>query len=293
MPLITHGGRVESAACRLLRSEKSDQVVDVPEVKALLKLDVEDAFLEYEGARDGCRPYLILMGRPMSVQGEFPFNISEMHYDDPSDKALLAYRYDFTRRNLADLAMKGLYEPGFEPPEIIRNNVFELPCTVACAAIGPVSDDDVPVIFASLNHSSLACTDDTSGYEISEYFEAMPVREAEPPYEAERASHKALYEKAREDTMAVIEAEAPEAGTLVLPQEPEGGREAGPAEGVQVPEPVEAGRDITTFGGGDAGRAGSEERPEPARKPVQRNAFENVTFEGESEEDEGEYLKCD
>lgn len=289
MPLITHGGRVESAACRLLRSEKSDQVVDVPEVRALLKLDVEDAFLEYEGARDGCRPYLILMGRPMSVQGEFPFNISEMHYDDPSDKVLLAYRYDFTRRNLADLAMKGLYEPGFEPPGIIRNNVFELPCTVACAAIGPVAEDDVPVIFASLNHSSLACTDDTSGYEISEYFEVMPVREAEPPYEAERASHKALYDKARADTMAAIEADAPEAETLVLPQEPAGGRETGPENGSRVPESMENTRDIAV-----PGEEAAAATPQVSvKKPVQRNAFENVTFEGESEEDEGEYLKCD
>lgn len=289
MPLITHGGRVESAACRLLRSEKSDQVVDVPEVRALLKLDVEDAFLEYEGARDGCRPYLILMGRPMSVQGEFPFNISEMHYDDPSDKVLLAYRYDFTRRNLADLAMKGLYEPGFEPPGIIRNNVFELPCTVACAAIGPVAEDDVPVIFASLNHSSLACTDDTSGYEISEYFEAMPVREAEPPYEAERASHKALYDKARADTMAAIEAGAPEAGTLVLPQEPAGGRETGPEDGPRAPESTENTRDIAV-----PGEEAVAATPQASvKRPVQRNAFENVTFEGESEEDEGEYLKCD
>lgn len=177
MGMVVFGSGIDSAECRELRAKLRERVQQYDDMDATLVFDTEDAFIEYQNNGRSITPYLMLMGRPVSLQGDFPYGVSGVEYSNKLDQQLVSYRYELTRENLADLALKGLFEPGFEPPQVLRKNRFELPCTISCAALGPQSESDFPVIFASLNPGSLVCDDNMSGYSIHEYFDALPERE--------------------------------------------------------------------------------------------------------------------
>ena len=178
MGLVITGSGIDSAECRELRVKWRERVQQYDDMDAMLVFDTEDAFIEYQNNGRSVVPHLTLMGRPVSVEGEFPWDVSGVEYANKLDRQLMAYRYELTRENLSALAAKGMFEPGFETPEVLRKNRFELPCTVSCVAIGPESESDFPVVFVSLNPGSLVCDDRMSGYTIDEYFDMLP--EAEP-----------------------------------------------------------------------------------------------------------------
>lgn len=179
MGMVISGSGIDSAECRELRAKWRERVQQYDDMDATLKFESEDAFIEFQHNGRTMTPHLVLMGRPVSVEADFPWDVSGVEYANKLDRQLIAYRYEFTRENLADLASKGLFEKGFETPEVLRKNTFELPCTVSCVAIGPESDVDFPVVFVSLNPGSLVCDDNMSGYTIHDYFENMPEEEPE------------------------------------------------------------------------------------------------------------------
>lgn len=179
MSFVVTGSGIDSAECRELRARWRERVRQYDDMDATLKFETEDAFIEFQNNGRTVTPYLMLMGRPVSVEGDFPWGVSGVEYANKLDRQLVAYRYELTRENLADMAAKGMFEPGFETPEVLRRNLFELPCTVSCVAVGPESESDFPVVFVSLNPGSLVCDDNMSGYTIHEYFEHMPEQEPE------------------------------------------------------------------------------------------------------------------
>lgn len=177
MGMVITGSGIDSAECRELRAKWRERVQQYDDMDATLVFETEDAFVDYQTNGRTVTPCLMLMGRPVSVEGEFPWDVSGVEYVNKLDRQLMAYRYEFTRENLSDLAAKGLFEPEFETPAVLRKNRFELPCTVSCVAIGPESESDFPVVFVSLNPGSLVCDDNMSGYSIHEYFDMLPERE--------------------------------------------------------------------------------------------------------------------
>ncbi len=206
------GAGVDSAECRELRAKLRDRISQHDNLPALLKFDVEDAFIDFETRDQTCVPSLVLMGRPTGFEGDFPWDVGKVEYANTLDRRLLAYRYEFTRANLAELSMKGLFEEGFEVPEVIRKNEFELPCTVSCVSIGPEGQNDFPVVFTSVNPGSLRCNDDTSGYTISEYFETMPAKPFEDEHEMAPAMARTLvynvaYARVRDGASAALDVE--------------------------------------------------------------------------------------
>lgn len=196
MSLIVTGSGIDSAECRELRAKMRERVKQYGDMPATLKFETEDAFIEFQNNGRSVTPYLVLMGRPVSVEGEFPWDVSTVEYASKLDRRLMSYRYEFTRDNLAALAAKGMFEPEFETPDVLRHNLFELPCSVSCVAVGPASEADFPVVFVSLNPGSLLCDDEMSGYVIDEYFEELPQREPDDLVYESAVARTRPYERA-------------------------------------------------------------------------------------------------
>lgn len=179
---------MESPEYRQLRMRAVDKVQEENGVPALLLFDASDAFIEHDGPENHYRPYLMLHGRPAGVKAELPFQVSTLQYEGSTDRRLIMYRYDFTRENLQELCSKGLFETGFEPPSQVRTSRYELPCEISYAAFPPMAGEpnpeNPPVVYASLQPGSLHCDDETSGYMISSYFDAVPVRSVQAEMDA-------------------------------------------------------------------------------------------------------------
>lgn len=176
----------QSPWCREMMAKYRDNMTVIESMDALLSLDVEHAYMEFDDHQHKCRPYMILVGRPRQLEGEFPFGVTLITYTDDADMVPVVYRYDMTRSNLTELARKGLYEPDFEVPPIIKGNRFILPCQVSVAGLPSERPDLPPVLFASVQTSSLRCTDVTSGYCIDEYFREIPLSEEEQEFQTAR-----------------------------------------------------------------------------------------------------------
>lgn len=168
--------------CRELLAKYKDNMVVQSDVDALLTLSVERAYMAFDDHKHNCRPYMVLVGYPRQLEGQFPFGVTNINYMDDTNVMPVVYRYDMTRNNLAELARKGLYEPDFEIPPIIKNNSFILPCTVSLVGMPADQLGYPPVIFASVESASLRCTDVTSGYCIDEYFRELPLSEEEEEF---------------------------------------------------------------------------------------------------------------
>lgn len=186
MGIHVAGYGTRSAYCSEMLSKYRDDMQVIQGMDALLSLDVEHAYMEFDDHQHRCRPYMMLVGRPRQLEGEFPFGVTLINYVDDADMVPVVYRYDMTRANLTELARKGLYEPEFQVPSIIQGNRFILPCQVDVAALPAERQDLPPVVFASVNRASLRCTDVTSGYQIDEYFRELPLSEAEEQFQESR-----------------------------------------------------------------------------------------------------------
>ena len=187
---------MSSHACReiLRRFAKSVNVYE--DIPAVMHLQVQQAFIEFSGPRTRHKPRLVLQGKPLKFIGNFPDQISECRLVRESDQQLVSYNYELTRYNLSDLCKKGLFEPGFQVPNIIRHNTMELPCCCDLVTVRSDEDEgldgpDPMLVFIRVRdgsrekeQNSLVCFDTDrvidgrevpgSGYVISDYFEAMP-----------------------------------------------------------------------------------------------------------------------
>lgn len=252
MGFILDGKSQGSPLCQDMMSRYSGGMERQAGIDAVMTFGVEQAFLSFDDPSRRCRPFLTLLGRVQEVVGRFPYGVEAVRYQDTEERSLVSYRYDLTRANLAEMVAKGLFDEGFEVPEIIRENVFELPCKVTCTALAPEEPGMPPVVFADIEASSMQCTDDTSGYTISEYFRAVPEPGAETLLAPEDRL-EGVYERTLEDQRAVYAdvsappvpeeegMEAPEAD--MRPKEGDGRDGERPARGrdasdVRSPEPA-------------------------------------------------------
>lgn len=171
------GSGMRSAVCRALMRRYGGEMVTRERVPATMVLETSDAFVEVDAPESGAslgRPYLSLIGRVAEIRGDFPFDVSTVRFAEAEDRPAVTYRYELSRTNLVEMCAKGMFEPGFEVPDVIRDNDFELPCSVSCAALAPGLDGEPPVVFVDVDAESLSCGDDESGYDIDTYFEDVP-----------------------------------------------------------------------------------------------------------------------
>ena len=198
MPILykTPARLATSHDCRELLRRCAEDVTVYRDVPAVMHMQVEQAFIDFCGPKRRYRPRLVLQGKPLKFVGEFPGNFTECRMLRDTDKPILSYSYEFTRQNLAELASKGLFEQGFQVPNIIRHNVMELPClcnfiTVQAPPAQDFEEPEPTLVFIRVQdgskdgeRDSLVCFDvdhevdgrvvPGSGYVISEYFEHMP-----------------------------------------------------------------------------------------------------------------------
>lgn len=187
---------MSSHACREILRRFSKSVSVYEDIPAVMHLQIQQAFIEFSGPRTRHKPRLVLQGKPLKFIGDFPDQISECRLVRESDQQLLSYNYELTRYNLSDLCKKGLFEPGFQVPNIIRHNTMELPCRCDLVTVKSDGDEsldgpDPMLVFIRVRdgsrdkeQNSLVCFDTDriidgrevpgSGYVISDYFEAMP-----------------------------------------------------------------------------------------------------------------------
>ena len=119
--------RVGSHECDTMRRLYPDEVQHVTGLPCIMTLKTSNAYLHFGGPKEKYRPYLVLTGEPVGFEGDFPGNISKLAYDRAIDRVPMEYVYELSRKNLADMVAKGLYEPGFEVPEVIKHNTWYLP----------------------------------------------------------------------------------------------------------------------------------------------------------------------
>lgn len=187
---------MSSHACREILRRFSKSVSVYEDIPAVMHLQIQQAFIEFSGPRTRHKPRLVLQGKPLKFIGDFPDQISECRLVRENDQQLLSYNYELTRYNLSDLCKKGLFEPGFQVPNIIRHNTMELPCRCDLVTVKSDEDEgldgpDPMLVFIRVRdgsrdkeQNSLVCFDTDriidgrevpgSGYVISDYFEAMP-----------------------------------------------------------------------------------------------------------------------
>lgn len=197
--------RVGSHECDVMKRMYPGKVEHVTGHQATMLLETDNAYLHFGGPKEKYRPYLVLVGRPIGFEGDFPGNIKELKYDRDIDREPVEYVYELSRRNLADLTLKGMYEPGFTVPDVVRKNIYYLPCKCEMyfteATFGDKGKEKKSCLMFvrpedggySDEENSLMCADDDmtidgreligSGYEIHTYFE--PILDKEEQAEAE------------------------------------------------------------------------------------------------------------
>ena len=195
MAFSTNARRVGSHECDLMKRMYPGKVEHVTGFPATMCLETDNAYLHFGGPKEKYRPYLVLVGRPVGFEGDFPGNIRELTYDRDIDREPVEYVYELSRRNLADMTLKGMYEQGFMVPDVIRKNLYELPCKCELyyteAEFGEKGKEKKScLIFVrpedggyADEENSLICADDDmvidgreitgSGYDIHKYFEPV------------------------------------------------------------------------------------------------------------------------
>lgn len=130
------------------------------------------AFLGYYSSGRSHRPYLCLMGEVRSIRGSFPQNIQEVVLDEPLD---VAFIYEFSGNELADMCRKGLFTDGFKCPDIFENNSWNgLPIDSCRYKIVPGDQESAPIVFVGINEAFNLPLDRSCGYVAGNYFEAVP-----------------------------------------------------------------------------------------------------------------------
>lgn len=243
MGLILDGKGLNAPEYQVMLGKYSDQMVH-SQVDATLALDVENVFLDFD-EKNRHRPYLLLLGHPAGLSGEFPCGVSQVQYKGQLDRMMIAYRYELSRENIAKLALKGVYDENFQIPSIMSDNRYELPCKANCAVLPAEQPGLPPVVFVSPEAGSLSANDETSGYEIDSYFDIAPevgMTEPEVQEVVEDVFAKTLADKteAFEDVLSESR-DKTELETSETPQVEDGN----PAPGEKKPDPVKRGRDVS------------------------------------------------
>lgn len=196
MGFSVNARRVGSHECDVMKRMYPGKVEHETGYPAILQLETDNAYLHFGGPKEKYRPYLVLVGRPLGFEGDFPGNIKELKYDKDVDREPVEYVYELSRRNLADLTLKGMYESGFAVPDVIRKNVYFLPCKCEMyyteATFGGKDGKEKKSCLMFIRpedggyadeENSLMCADDDmvidgreitgSGYTIHKYFEPI------------------------------------------------------------------------------------------------------------------------
>ena len=141
-------------------------------------VSIKQAYIKQGTMKEHYRPYLVLDGEVTGIRGDFPNNVSEVHFSDEHRRVDVSYQYQFSNEELASMCQKGLFDDGFEVPQIMTdNNGFQLPMVCDCFA---VNASEIPILFVKVQSQyNMEIESKTCGYTLGDYFEQAVVKEDE------------------------------------------------------------------------------------------------------------------
>lgn len=101
--------------------------------------------LNHHGPEQNYRPYLHVMGslRGITIEEPLPYGLTGVDFSDVHGERIHAF-YEFSDEQLAMLARKGYFTPGFQVPRQIVDIMWPLPATVDLLVLAPDQEGRTP-----------------------------------------------------------------------------------------------------------------------------------------------------
>lgn len=129
---------------------EDDMYENYEDLDCNLNVKVNNAFLGYRSEYDKdhpCKPYLKLIGTCDNIEGEFPYNINKINFNDRYFDTSIIYEFD--NDELSELVKKGLYQKDFKVPKEISRSELNVNGKVDILCVKP-DEDKIPLMFADV-----------------------------------------------------------------------------------------------------------------------------------------------
>lgn len=167
-----YGSNIGDSLLQMIYRLPKDRIIKKEGVPCVANVDVTSAFLAYRDPYDvhgACRPYMQISGKCTSLSGIMPLGVTELDFDN-NNCMKVTYCYEFSDEELADMTLKGLFRPNFKVPDIIYDNILELPVVCDFHAVTPEKGEH-PILFANItNRHNMVIDSESCGYVFGEYF---------------------------------------------------------------------------------------------------------------------------
>lgn len=190
---------------------------DGTQVTVKAQADVHVRSVEIVETREpGCvfpAPAFVLRGDVLRYHGDFPNGVNEVSYPQPQvsqdasgSKRLVScalpsvtFLHRLTPNEQVALCQLGLMLPGFEIPEIMRDNVYQMPLELD---VRTLDTDKGPITSVSIHDQGLVETStEEDGYQLLQYF---PAPQVEADKVQEHGNDKAPVELEDMDQAAIV-----------------------------------------------------------------------------------------
>lgn len=140
-----------------------------------MHIKVDSAYLSYRSEYDElypAKPYLQLRGVCDYVDGNFPYDITRIKFDEEGERPVNLI-YEFSDDELGILVFKGLYHKDFEVPRILEKMDFMVNGKANLLTVEASNESKVPLMFADLSPNRLVEINENNldGISIVDLFE--------------------------------------------------------------------------------------------------------------------------
>lgn len=167
-----YGSNMGDSLLQMIYRLPKERIIKKEGIPCIANVDVTSAFLAYRDPYDAhgaCRPYMQISGKCTSLSGIMPLDVTELDFDN-NNGIRVTYCYEFSDEELADMTLKGLFRPNFKVPDIIYDNILELPVVCDFHAVVPEKGEH-PILFANItNRHNMVIDSESCGYAFGEYF---------------------------------------------------------------------------------------------------------------------------
>ena len=187
------GKTLDDHLVQVARQRADLPVVNFNNIQCECSVHSSQVFMDFGPRSEKHAPYLHLLGEvrevrfPESMQSHM-YGVTALTFAEGTGLQTDIF-YKFSQSELVDMVQKGYFDKGFEIPDILKENDFELPLDCNLTMIEPQREDDPPIIFVGLtNPRNVEFTSETSGYELGSYFEpvkSMAPVQSEPGFDDE------------------------------------------------------------------------------------------------------------
>lgn len=147
------------------------------EGEADIKVFVDTLYFTNHGPRSNYRPVLHVRGQLVGLvpygSSEIAYGVTEVAFDREMEGGNVTVDsfYEFTDEQLVALVQKGFFNEGFEPPNDLLNQIWELPAHYKGIVIAPSNEQEAPLAFLDvLDRDGLIIDAMTSGLDLVDYF---------------------------------------------------------------------------------------------------------------------------